>query len=166
MCGFSIVGSERVVHHAATVANTVESHSILKAFGGVYAHHGVCQSGMQLVKHGFAESCRHSFDHTGHRAAYGVAFASHLVDEVVHPCRRFGVGAAHGVGFHQRWVVFAVVGVEADVAHLRSVGVDGDAELIQCLASECSGNDTGNSLARARASAAAMVAQPVFSVYV
>ena len=86
---------------------------------------------MELAKLGFAQARRTAFDDAGDNAADGVADGLHLPYELLHLRGRLAVGAAHGIGLGGGNVVTAVVGVCADVAHLRRIGSNAHSHLPQ-----------------------------------
>ena len=91
------VGSESIVHLAATTCGKVESVAVFKALNGINAEHGSTEHGVELAENRLSKSHRHSGNHSGDNSADGVALALHLLDELLHLGSLCGIGAAHGV---------------------------------------------------------------------
>lgn len=159
---FAIFGRyKRVVVFAAAQAYSGKSVAYLESLGRIDGQHGCPEVGMQFVEHGVTQSCGTALDDTGDDTADGVALSLDLRDAVGHQPGHPGVGTAHRVALDFGKVVASVVAVECECAHLRGIGCDADADLLQGQACESAGHYAAHRLACRGAAAAAMVAQAV-----
>ena len=162
-CGhLAIDGAEDIVLLGATGCDAREALAIFEALDGVDAEHGCAEGGVELAELWLAEACRTALDDAGDDAADGVAFGLHLGDELLHLGCLLRIGTAHGIALCQREVVETVVALEGDVADLRGVGLNADAQLAECQLGECSAYTAADGDAGRGASAATMVAYTVF----
>ena len=125
-CGFdvAIMVYEAVVLLIAKSIYAIKAFAIFEALHGIDAKHSATQLRMQLVEFWLAKSCRTALYHTCDDTAYGIAFSLNLGNEIFHFLSLIAIGTTHNVAFCERKVVFGIVVVESNVAHLRSISAD------------------------------------------
>lgn len=132
----AVVVDEEVVDLAATVIDNVEAIANLKSFYGIDAEHGGSELCVEFPEFWFTQSCRTAFDDAGYHTADGVALIFYFHDEVFHGLGFLNVGTTHGIALCLVEVIMMVIVVERDVAYLRHVALNSDAEVAQCQFSQ------------------------------
>ena len=142
-------GNKAIKHFTAPKLYATESHTVFKALGRIYAHHSLGKTRAKTPEHRITDTDRHTADHTVDHTAYRVTFAFHLQYQRLHLGSHLRIRTPYRIAFSYRQIHTAVILVKDKRTHLRSIGPDRYAPLLQSLPRKSSGHNPCGSLTRA-----------------
>ena len=150
-----------IVLFAATSSDSFKSFSILKSLDGIDTQHGCTQLRMQFIEFRFTQTNWTTLDNTCNNSSNGITFRFYLGDEIFHLFSFFLIRATYDIVFDSCKIILPVVSVKGDIANLRCVCGDADAELTQCQFSKSSSYASGDGDTGRRTASATMVAYAI-----
>jgi len=118
----AIIRSKNIVNLASLAFGKMKTLAYFEAFYRINAQHGITQTGMKLIKFGFANANRTAFNHTSYHATHGVALGFNIQNQLFHAFSRSLIRASHRVGLYILQIIKSIIVLQSDVANLRDIG--------------------------------------------